>query len=534
MSHCPTACRCDVTNDKWHRARAAHPLGATCPLGYFPLAHFGSLSQAQLVYRQIGEEALARARALRSRAAACGATLDGVAYSAMLRAHAVLGRDTDAAQLLDEVLARKIALEADGYEAALSSAREPRTLRAVTDAMTAAPAFSWLGPYADPAAGALLAVGGAFGARRIFGPANRKALAATSAVERRAALGALNLLSQSVGSVTALLQDLAASGLGVDTQTRTMLLGSAMLEGRVQQQVALSVWLPLLSPHGDALLEALGDSSLRLVHTPSSSGFKGGWCFEWGGPDVHPALRAWMQHRAATDKRASSGLCPVDVGVMVLEGLLIASAKQPPMGGPQGQQSQQQLQGLAQGSTAQGAQPAARQLMALWHALRALVVRREAAIAARSARDQRGFAPPGADTAAAAGKEPALGSFSGPIAELLVALDLQKGLRSVPQLQSAKVDIPARGMHRLDVPHDHFACDVTSARGAHFPPPPTHRRCSSPPSRSYSTSTLAPPTVRYSRRSTARCRATRASPNANAPGARVCAWHKPGFLADGL
>ena len=48
-----------------------------------------------------------------------------------------------------------------------------------------------------------------------------------------------------------LIQDLAESGVGVDTPTRTMLLGSAVLEGRVQQQVDISA----------SITHALGDDA---------------------------------------------------------------------------------------------------------------------------------------------------------------------------------------------------------------------------------------------------------------------------------
>ena len=137
------------------------------------------------------------------------------------------------------------------------------------------------------------------------------------------------LIEASVGGVSALLQDLRASGVQVGPASRCMLLSTAMLEGWVQQQLALHVWLPLLAPRGDALLELLGPS-LRLVETPTGSGFKGAWCFDWRAPETtHPILIAWMRLRGQIDPRfaptaADAGLCPVDVGVHVLEGILLS------------------------------------------------------------------------------------------------------------------------------------------------------------------------------------------------------------------
>ena len=57
----------------------------------------------------------------------------------------------------------------------------------------------------------------------------------------------------------------------------------------VSQQLALNIWLPLLSPHGEALTELLGPS-LKFAETPPESGFNGAWCFDWRGPQTHPIL----------------------------------------------------------------------------------------------------------------------------------------------------------------------------------------------------------------------------------------------------
>ena len=113
--------------------------------------------------------------------------------------------------------------------------------------------------------------------------------------------------------------------VAVDSVSRCTLLAAALLEGDLQRLLVLSLWLPLLSPHGEALLDALGPS-LTFARAPGGSSFGEVWCFDWRGPETHPILLAWMRHHAQMDPRFDSsgedaGLCPVDVGVHVLEGI---------------------------------------------------------------------------------------------------------------------------------------------------------------------------------------------------------------------
>ena len=204
---------------------------------------------------------------------------------------------------------------------------------------------------------------------------------------------------------------------------------------------ALNVWLPLLSPYGEELSEELR-ASLGFVETPPASGFKGAYCFDWRGPETHPVLREWMRHRALSDPRFDEssvfrGLCPVDLGVHVLEGLLVTRPSLQ-LGGAASQQSPQAW---------------AKQLRQLRQALQALVVRYEAAAGpAAAVTGGRGVV----DSSAARGRgrgfnqqrgaavtAPALSTQRGVLRELLETMDLQQGIRFGTQCQSAKVLIVA-------------------------------------------------------------------------------------------
>ena len=95
-----------------------------------------------------------------------------------------------------------------------------------------------------------------------------------------------------------------------------MLLSTAMLEGWVQQSSPLNIWLPLLSPQGEALAEELvATGSFSFVETPQNSGFKGAYCFDWRGPNTtRRAPRSWPASGGRSQIRvrlsAHSGLCP--------------------------------------------------------------------------------------------------------------------------------------------------------------------------------------------------------------------------------
>ena len=343
--------------------------------------------------------------------------LKGASYTALICAHAAIG-GTDAnkaaAALADEACELGEPLGAEGYLASLASVRDTKQLRRLVDAMCGAPRFGWLRRYADSTAASWGALGGA-----LTGGRRAPALARASAAELRAALQALNMLESSVGGVSALLWDLRATEVLLDAPTRSMLLSSALLEGWLQQQVACTVWLPLLSPQGDAVAGELG-ASLRFVRTPGDSGFKNAWCFQWGGADVHPVLRAWTAHRTRTDGRFAHGLCPIDVGVYVLEGLLLAARHG----------------AFLRGRAKEGARTrAVEELTELRLALRTLIVRLEGDAPGKGS-GGGGF---GARRGAAAATGPALGSLRGLSRELLIALDLQNGLRYAAQLQSAKL-----------------------------------------------------------------------------------------------
>ena len=392
---------------------------------------------AKLAYQQVGKEALRRARTVLRRAADSGAKLDGQAYSALCTAHAAMGSNQEAASLaLEAIEDRQVELSSPAYLAALASVRSPNDLKRLVAGMSSSERMRWMRYYSDSFAGSFLAVTGALG---IGGNEGRTvpALARASESEIHTALSALAMLESGVGGVTSMLQDLKANNVEVTSATRCMLLSTAMLEGWVQQQLALNVWLPLLSPHGEALEELLRPS-LIFVQTPPESGFKGAYCFDWRAPTTHPVLVEWMKLRALTDTRFDSsspycGLCPVDLGVHVLEGMLLArggsdasSVLLPPSGGW------------------------AKQLRQLRQSLEALVVRYEAAatpVAApqassaasgRGGRGARGFKEK--TTAVTA---PALSSLKGVLREILVALDLQQGIRYGGQLQSARVFVLA-------------------------------------------------------------------------------------------
>jgi hypothetical protein len=349
-----------------------------------------------------------------------------------------MGRDAEVTQLTDAAGARGVPLSPSAYLAALGSLRTPAALRSLINSMASTPKLRWLRKYNDAPVSSVLALAGALG----IGGEGRDtpALYAASEAEIHAGLQALVMSdSASAGGVSAMLQDLRASGVAVSSRSRIMLLSTAMLEGWVQQQLAINVWLPLLSPLGEELGDVLGSSgSLRFVETPSASGFKGAFCFDWRGPDVHPVLREWMRARARTDPRFDSsspfsGLCPVDIGVYVLEGMLLALQAN---GGPPSAVSMDV------------------QLSQLQQALQALVVRYEAATSTSSGgvkadgtsrggrggdggRPGRGFK----QRYGAAVTAPALSAQRGVLREILLAMDLQQGIRFGSQCQTAKVFI---------------------------------------------------------------------------------------------
>ena len=171
--------------------------------------------------------------------------------------------------------------------------------------MNGSPRFPWLRAYTDVATSSWLALRGALspsGGRCVA------ALQAASSREIRAGLQATSMLETSLGGVSALLGDLQASGVAVESGSRAQLLSSALLEGRLQQQLVVSLWLPLMSPYGDALLAALGPAfAFRFAPTPRGSDFGGAWCFDWRPDDTHPALRKWLRHRATLDSRFAEG-----------------------------------------------------------------------------------------------------------------------------------------------------------------------------------------------------------------------------------
>jgi len=314
-----------------------------------------------------------------------------------------------------------ISLDAEAYLAALSSIREPDKLRRLVLSMAESSRFRWLRRYADEASANLLALSGA-----LRGQGRRvEALADATPLEVRTGLQAISMSTASVGAVSALLQDLRASDVPIDTPTRCMLLTGACLEGWTQQQVAMTVWLPLLSPQGEALLDEMRDS-LRFVRTPSGSRFYNNWCFDWRQPHAHPLLWAWLSFRARTDPRfradddeGASGLCPVDIGVSVLEGLLLG-----------------RILVERRRCASPDAAPIAGQLQLLLQSLLSLVAKYERADVKRG---RGGFSGGTRGRAQAYAHAPALGTMRGISRELLRVIDLQNGLRYRAQLQSAKV-----------------------------------------------------------------------------------------------
>ena len=305
------------------------------------------------------------------------------------------------------------------------------------------------------------------------------------------------MLDSGTAGVSVLLLDLRASGVTVGSAARCMLLSTAFQEGWVQQQLALNIWLPLLSPYGDELIDCLGPS-LRFVPTPAASGFKGAWCFDWRDPSTPPVLREWMRHRALTDARFDarsefSGLCPADLGVHMLEGILLAlegTSSTLPTAPPS---TPPAVAGVPSGS---GQRPSwGVQLDQLRQALQALVVRYEATTTPSEAADEA--APGSAADGGAAGRgalsdvsgggrkgghdgrrgsgagrrakgkkapraapsrargggrgfqrgvavtAPALSAQRGVLRELLVTMDLQNGIRFGAQAQTAKVFLVA-------------------------------------------------------------------------------------------
>ena len=103
----------------------------------------------------------------------------------------------------------------------------------MVEAMNGSPRFPWLRAYTDVATSSWLALRGALspsGGRRVA------ALQAASPREIRAGLQATSMLETSLGGVSALLGDLQASGVAVESGSRAQLLSSALLEGRLQQQ----------------------------------------------------------------------------------------------------------------------------------------------------------------------------------------------------------------------------------------------------------------------------------------------------------
>ena len=171
-----------------------------------------------------------------------------------------------------------------------------------------------------------------------------------------------------------------------------------------------------------------------------------------------------MRHRALQDSRfgegaAGCGLCPVDIGVLVLEGVLLASAATTRTAAPP-----------AAGSTAATREGGvwALPIEQLRLALQALIVRYEGTVAAPPPEDARGSSRSsgggrprggrqwgGVGTSGGAGRRargfrarrtdsaPALSSFSGVLRELLVTMELQNGIRYGAQLQTAKVFVVA-------------------------------------------------------------------------------------------
>lgn len=393
---------------------------------------------AKLAYQQVGTEALARARTLLARAKVSGVQLDYDAYGALVMAHAAMGRDGETVDLALEALGLGLGLTPSAYPAALGSVRSPNQLRDLVRGMGTNPRLKWINKYSDGVTGSFLAVAGALG----IGGDGRDVPALREATdpEIHTGLTALSMLDVGAGSATSLLQDLRTSGVPVGSATRCMLLASSMQEGWVQQQLALNVWLPLLSPHGEALEEQLRPS-LNLVPTPAESGFKGAYCFDWRAPTTHPVLVEWMRLRALSDPRFDGssphrGLCPVDLGVHVLEGMLLTRQASAVAQGVGGEPSP---------AVARTASEWAKQLNQMRLALQALVVRYEAGGGTRGSQaagsaggGTRGFSQQrGAVTA------PALSSLRGVLREILAALDLQQGIRYGGQLQSARVFIVA-------------------------------------------------------------------------------------------
>ena len=351
---------------------------------------------AKLAYAQVGREALERAATLLKRASKESVRLDGGAYSAVCCAHAAMpGKESEAVALALEACDKGVHLSPKAYLAALASVRSPSALKELVRGMSQAPRLRWMVAYSIAPVSSMLAIAGALG----IGGDGRSvpALRSASEEEVHVALQALVMLESGAGGVSAMLQDLRASGVEVGSATRCMLLSTAMLEGWVQQKLgmrpvahyvahcgrsmpaflsplsscsrysrpaacaslpaprcpshlarrrvlppltrvraALNVWLPLLSPYGEDLSEELR-ASLVFVETPPASGFKGAYCFDWSGDETHPVLREWMRHRALSDPRFDElstfrGLCPVDLGVHVLEGLLLTRPSLQPGG----------------------------------------------------------------------------------------------------------------------------------------------------------------------------------------------------------
>ena len=249
-----------------------------------------------------------------------------------------------------------------------------------------------------------------------------------------------------------------------------------MSQAHRQQQLVVPLWLPLLSPHGDALLTALGPS-FRFTRTPPASEFDGDWCFDWRPDDTHPALRAWLRHRVTLDSRFTQGatgvgLCPVDGGVFVLEGLLLALQLGADLGAdPEEISPASPGWGLAPtaGIVLRTASPPPAQLVLqlrqLRLALQGLIVRYETAADADARRQGRGGRA-GFQRAPEAAA-PTLGALGAVPRALLGAVDLQQGLRSTAHLQSAKVFVFA--LDQL-LPQRRPTRTTTTAAGPTLPP----------------------------------------------------------------
>ena len=406
--------------------------------------------------------------------AAAAVPLSGEAFSALIGAHAALRQEDEAAALAGEAVRKGVPLSAEAYLAALSSVRSPAGLREVVAAMQGAPRFAWLGAYSNAASSSLIALGGAVTGKGRVVPA----LQSATALEVRAGLQAASMLESGFGGVTALLGDLQASSVAVDSVSRCTLLAAALLEGDLQRLLVLSLWLPLLSPHGEALLDALGPS-LTFARAPGGSSFGEVWCFDWRGAETHPALTAWLRHRATFDERfdgkgGAAGLCPVDVGVFVLEGLLLAlslgarlqegeAAAAAPEGSGGGGGLGSVLGGIGAAfdrsfsplrTEEAAAQPVvvpqlappaqvASQLRQLKSALQGLIGLYETRGGSGKGGGKGLSKKGGGGGSGGGGSGVAFGSLGSVPRALLTAVDLQQGLRYGAQLQSAKVLVVA-------------------------------------------------------------------------------------------